>query len=505
MTRLTGQGEQFTSMKKHDTSGVSRRRFLRGFGGVVLGLPFLETFAPRSAQAQAAQVTTRFGVFFACNGVDVDRWFPTTGFGPLSEQSFAGTSNEVLTPFRSKLLIPRGVHMAPRGFGRDPGGGDDHGRGMAVKLTAAPADNNNWLATGPSLDHVIAAQINPGASGARTPPLNLMVGRPAGYRGLDFISYSQAGRAVQAINNPWNAYSEFINLNNSSPDSGAASDKLGRRRQSVLDLVREQFDDLKLQGLSAEDRRKLDQHFTAIRSIEIQAGAGLSCNDGALESGARPYENMPSRDVERETNYPAIADLQIDILAIALTCGYTRVGTMHFDRGSGGPTFRWDGMSHEYNHHKLSHGKVKDDCFGASTANGCDDVAGYEDMLFAIDQWHQSKFARLLERLDSVVEANGRTVLDNSVIMYTNELSNGRAHSFMDLPYILAGSANGFFKQGEYVRLGRAENPGGDDQVAPHNKLLNTLVNAMGIQSDFFGKEGAGETMQSGVYDALRA
>ena len=80
------------------------------------------------------------------------------------------------------------------------------------------------------------------------------------------------------------------------------------------------------------------------------------------------------------------------------------------------------------------------------------------------------------------------------------------AHSFMDLPYILAGSANGYFKQGEYVRLGRAQNPGGDDQVAPHNKLLNTIVNAMGIESDWFGApQGTFETMQGGVYDALLA
>src|SRR5690606_13451347 len=188
----------------------------------------------------------------------------------------------------------------------------------------------------------IAAQINPGADGARRPPLNLMVGRPAGYRGLDFISYSQAGRAVQAINNPWNAYSEFINLDNSSPDSGAANDRIALRRQSVLDLVREQFDDLKLRGLSSEDQRKLDAHFTAIRSIELQVGAGgLGCGDPALETRARGYENMAARDIERETNYPLIADLQIDILALALACGYTRVGTMHFDRGSGGPTFKW--------------------------------------------------------------------------------------------------------------------------------------------------------------------
>jgi hypothetical protein len=497
-------------MKKNQSLDISqsRRRFLRGFGGVALGLPFLETFAPRSAHAQAAQVMTRFGVFFACNGVDVERWFPIGDFGPLTEASLTGTANEALLPFRSKLLFPRGVHMAPRGFGRDPSGGDDHGRGMAIKLTAQPADNANWLALGPSVDHVIARQINPGSEGARTPPLNLMVGRPAGYRGLDFISYSEAGRAVQAINNPWNAYSEFINLNNVSPDAGAAGDRVSRRRQSVLDLVRDQFDDLKLQGLSVDDQRKLDAHFTAIRGIELQIGpGGLSCADGVLETGARRYENMPARDIERDTNYPLIADLQVDILALALACGYTRVGTMQFDRGSGGPTFKWDGMSHEYNHHKLSHGKVKDDCFGTSTANGCDDVAGYEDMLFAIDRWHANKLARLLERLDSIVEADGRTVLDNSVIMYTNELSNGRAHSFMDLPYILAGSANGFFKQGEYVRLGRAQNPGGDDQVAPHNKLLNTLVNAMGIQSDWFGapEGGAGGTMQGGVYDALRA
>jgi hypothetical protein len=169
-------------MNKPPMSSISRRNFLRGFGGVTLGLPFLETLAPRLARAQAAPVTTRFGVFFACNGVDVDRWFPNGGFGALTEQSLAGTANEVLAPLRSKLLIPRGVHMAPRGFGRDPGGGDDHGKGMAAKLTAQPADNQNWLAQGPSVDHVIAAQINPGTAGSRTPPLNLMVGRPGATR-----------------------------------------------------------------------------------------------------------------------------------------------------------------------------------------------------------------------------------------------------------------------------------------------------------------------------------
>ncbi|MEY4545063.1 MAG: hypothetical protein RL685_1258 [Pseudomonadota bacterium] len=493
-------------MKKGNMSRVSRRHFLRGFGGVALGLPFLETFGPRAAQAQEAQAIKRFGVFFACNGVNMDRWFPTTGFGALTAQSLVGTANEPLNALRDKLLFPRGVHMSPRGFGRDQGGGDDHGKGMAHKLTAQFADANNWLARGPSVDHVIAARVNPGVEGARTPPLNLLVGRPGGYKGLDFSSYSEAGRAVAGINNPWTAYSQFINLGSPSPDSGAANDRITQRRQSVLDLVRQQFDDLKLKGLSTEDQRKLDSHFTAIRNFEVQAGAsGLACGDPTLLSSLQPFENLQQRDVEQNDRYPVIAELQVDILALALACDFTRVATLQFDRGSGGPTFRWNGMDHEYNHHKLSHGKVKDDCFGDSTANGCANVSGYEDMLFNIDLWHQTQFARLLTKLDSYQEAGGRTVLDNSVILYTNELSDGKAHSFMDLPYILAGSAGGYFKQGQYVLLGAAQNTKADDNVAPHNKLLNTVVNGMGIPSDWFGAaEGSGGgSMQGGVYEGL--
>ena len=95
---------------------VSRRHFLRGFGGVALGLPFLEALAPRQAQAQEAAIQ-RFGVFYGCNGVDMSRWFPKGAYGPLTEQHLTDTANEALIPFMSKLLIPRGIHMAPRSGG----------------------------------------------------------------------------------------------------------------------------------------------------------------------------------------------------------------------------------------------------------------------------------------------------------------------------------------------------------------------------------------------------
>lgn len=484
------------------TKPVSRRHFLRGFGGVTLGLPFLEALAPRSASAQTAAAIQRFGVFFACNGVDMARWFPAGAYGALTDQHLIGTANEALVPVRSKLLIPRGIHMAPRSGGRDPGGADDHGRCMAHKLTAFNAAQDTGLATGPSLDYVLSQSINPGPEGARRQPLNLWVGRPGNSGGLDYISYSGAGRAIAAINNPWDAYASLVSLNTVTDQSAEARDRILAKRQSVLDLVQTQFDRLRRLPLSIDDKQKLDMHFTAVREVEVQvSGTGLACLDPGIATAAMPFQGNTAFAME-EPQYPAVADLQTDIFALALACDMTRVATLHFDRGSGGPTFRWDGMNHEYNHHKLSHGKVRDDCFGESVANGCANVAGFTDMLHDIDRWHQRKLLRLLQKLDSYVEADGRTVLDNSAILYTNEMSDGKLHSFMDLPYIIAGSAGGRLRQNLYFPLGPE---GQTDASAPHNKLLNTLLNVMGVQSDWFGlpQGQGGATMQGGVYQEL--
>jgi hypothetical protein len=496
-------------MIKTPTS-LRRRHFLRGFGGAMLGLPFLESLVPQRARAQD-NVIRRFGVFFCCNGVNMERWFPQGDFGQLSEGHLADTAQAPLIPYLGKLLYPRGVHMTPRGFGRDGGGGDDHGKGMAHKLTAQFADDDVWLALGPSVDQVIAAQVNPGTDGARKPPLNLMAGRPGDYQGLGYISYTGAGQAVASLSNPWSAYADLMGMSSGDADGAEASDRVGLRRQSVIDLVEEQFSLVQRGPLSASDRQKLEQHLTAIRALETQItapGSAAGCNDSSIAERAMVYQEQGSGDgfdvplAVQQSEYNAVSSLQLDILAMALACDATRVATMQFDNGSGGPTFTWDGMSHEYNHHKLSHGKVRDDCFGESTEDGCADVNGYEQMLFDIDTWHMGKMAHLLERMSAYTEEEGQTLLDNSLVMYTNELADGKGHTYYDLPYVLAGSLAGAFKQGEYVQMET-----GGQESAPHNKLLNTLVNAMGIASDWFGvPEGeGGTTMQAGVYDQLLA
>jgi hypothetical protein len=465
-------------------------------GGVVVGLPFLEALAPR-AHAQAAAPIKRFGVFFCCNGVNMDKWFPSGDYGALSAQSLTGTANEPLAALSSKLLFPRGLHMSPRGYDQDGGGGDDHGKGMAHKLTAQFASEDDWLAQGESIDYFLARQINPGPEGARRPPLNLMVGYSADYKGLDFISYSGSGQAVQAINNPWTAYKQFMGLGEST-DSQEVAQRIKTRRQSVLDVVSEQFADLKRGPLSKADRDKLDQHFSYIRELEQGLTGGVvSCRDDGVQTAAEQYRDRgEGKDFDGQYDeYVKLTELQLDIYALALACDYTRVATFHFDRGSGGPTFKWDGMNHEYNHHKLSHGTTCD--------GGCEEaVSGYEVMLGDIDRWHQGKYARLLTKLDSYTEEDGKTLLDNSAVLYANELADGKAHSFMDLPFVIAGSAGGYFKQGQYVKLAEP----GDTKLAPHNRLLTTLVNALGVPLERFGTaDAAAQTMQSGQYEPLLA
>ena len=89
---------------------IKRRSFLRGLGGVTLGLPFLETFAPRKAAAQTASTPKRLGVFFNHNGVNMPNWFPTTTYGALTSASFTGTGLEPIASYAPKILVPRGFH-----------------------------------------------------------------------------------------------------------------------------------------------------------------------------------------------------------------------------------------------------------------------------------------------------------------------------------------------------------------------------------------------------------
>lgn len=461
---------------------LSRRLFLRGTAGAVVGLPFLESLGRRRAVAQGEDAPKRFVCFFNCNGVNMQRFFPSD-FGALSAEKLAGTTLEPLSEFASRLLIPRGIHMVPRGYNLDGGAGDDHQKGMGHKLTAQfLADTEDAYALGISVDQAIARELNPQGRQA----LTLRVGpKTDGVRG--HISYTGPEQPVTGENNPWLAYQDFMGLNNPEGEA-AVPDAEALRRRSVLDLVQREFDDLRSADLSRADQEKIEAHFDSIRDVEISLAGSVGCNLGPVtEADLRALETV---NVDADSEFARMTRLQIDVIALSLACDYTRSATLQIGNGAGGPIFTWDGMHHQYNHHKLSHGTTTDD--GGAT------VQGYQDMLFDIDRWHMKQFHYLLTRLDAYQEGDGRSVLDNTVVAYANELSDGKSHDFKDLPWMIAGGA-GYFKLGEYIKMTKYDADQGVE--APHNKLLTMFMNAVGISADNFG----GERSLPGEYDQLKA
>jgi hypothetical protein len=468
---------------------MNRRRFLRGLGGATVALPFLESFASRTASAQAAGAAKRFVVFFTCNGVNMEKYFPTSGFGALTADSLAGTSLSPLADYAGKLLIPRGITQVPEGYGRE-GNGCDHAKGTGSRLTCRNLQaTDEKYAEGISVDQEIAQAINPMGREAMT--------LFAGWRGTgggSHISYRGAGQPVSGENNPWLVYRDFMGLGappgTSTPDADEALERVVKRKQSVLDLVRSEFESLKLAGLGKADREKLDLHFSTIRDVETTMTGGgsssVSCN--LPQETATELMNINPDTVGDEINYKMMGTLLLDVMALAIACDHTRVATIQWGGGAGGPVFKWDGMNHEVNHHKLSHGSFFDDCFPGDTREKClSEPVGWQESLAQIDTWHAGRYKYLLDKLNAYKEPGG-SVLDNSVVMWAHELADGRAHSWYNLPFVLAGSAGGFLKQGQHIDL----TGGGGldafwDKKAPQNRLLITCMQAMGMDRESFG------------------
>jgi hypothetical protein len=193
-----------------------------------------------------------------------------------------------------------------------------------------------------------------------------------------------------------------------------------------------------------------------------------------------------------ETAMTLGAEMMFKLIALTMMCDANRVIMLQWP--GFGYTFNWDGITHEYSHHGLSHRNGDDD----TTQGTC--LAGVIEQLGAIDRWYAGRYAQLVGLIDSITEGD-RTMLDNSAVMWLPELGDGARHQDNNLPIVIAGSAGGYLKQGisinvEGTEIGtgnsEASCSGGDGSTisndfrsdrngnVPLNKLYATLLNAMG-------------------------
>jgi len=432
---------------------ASRRQALQALGAAGL-VPLLQ------AEGRAQAAPRRMIVFYTPNGTIGPEWRPRgteTGFT-------LGRILAPLEPHRSKLLVLGGVNMALA----DSGYGSHHTRGIGGLLTGRPILMGNFKSAGPptagwasgiSLDQHIAKTM-PLAGTTRFRSLEL------GVRVIDAevrgrVSYLAANQPVPPMENPYDVFDRLFAGSRppmSTPGGDPTPDRLRAERRSVIDFLKDELGSVR-SAAGADDRPRLEAHLESVRDIErrLEPVGGT----GTMPVSGCPAPAPPARmDVTANESMPALGKLQMDLLVNALACDQTRVATLQWTHAESTQSFPWIGVTGQ--HHVMSHA-------------GDGDAAAQEN-LTRINIWYAEQLRYLLDRLAAA------RVLDDTVVLWANEVGKGNNHAHRDLPFLLAGSCGGRFKTGRFV-----DYLAGGGSGHPHNNLLVSLAQAMGLPDTTFG------------------
>lgn len=416
----------------------------RGLLGAAAGLVG-STFLPRAAWADNTP-PKRLIIVFSANGTIYDQWRPTG-----TEKAWTlSTILQPLAPYKDRVNVYDGINVEVA----SDGPGDDHMKGMGCMLTGVQllpgttqggAGTPAGFASGISIDQQIANAI-----GTTTTYKSLEFG--AYVENADVWSrmiYAGSNQPLPPMEDPVATFKRLFSGSGLNPTQLA---RLLKRRQSALDHVQTTLTDLSGK-VGADDRLRVQAHLDSVRQIEKQIlSQTAACTPPAMGSPL---------DLSDINNYPAVAKLQMDMLVASLACDTTRVASMQFSHSVSDIPMPWLGISD--GHHTLSH-------------MGDSDTAS-QNKLVQINTWYAQQIAYLCSKLDAVTESNG-TLLDNSMVVWVNELAKGNVHSHNPLPVVIIGKGGGAMNTGRYVQYGTAQS---------HQNLLVSIANAMGVSITTFG------------------
>lgn len=406
------------------TKRLSRRHLLRGAGGVAIGLPFLEAMVGSPAKAAGSSKPKRLVVMYSPNGFNT---FP-------NGLNLEGSPLAPLQRHVSLLNVMRGVDI------------------KSAKVDPQPLDRSHYLGWGHLLtgNNVLANNVGGSMSfdmlaadrigGVTQLPYSLH-GIPHD-EGQSPLSWRGSGQAAQAEIRPDRAFTKLFSNLNVDPDAAQAR---VAQQKSVLDYVKGSIQRTQCE-LGQSDKERLEQHLDSIRDVEARlglAGGGMSC----------AVPGNPGTGL----NYPAIGKAQRELLAMAFACDLTRVGSLQYSHVAGGGTPTWLGITET--HHELSH---RTDADGLA-------------MMGAIGAWYAEELAQFVDLLKSYKDADGTSVMDNTVIVWVSECGvPGSQHigdlvRSVNLGIVTVGSAGGALKTGQYIDVGGA----------PHQNLWVELINAV--------------------------
>ena len=405
---------------------IGRRQFLRA-AGALIALPSLESIA-----APLVKTTTSAGK--AKNLVSIGAYlgWHQNAFYP-KEAGRGYTMPTTLSPLsnhQEDFTVFSGLdHRAANG----------HGAWSNFLCGNAPKTY--------SMDQVVADQIG---QKSRFPSVQLTAGTGEGSKNM---SYTKKGIGLPMIQRPSVFYKQLF----MSEADKARMEYMLRSGRSSLDLVLE--DALRLQkSVPGRDRDKLDEYFDSMRSVEKRMERQISQINDPLPT--TDYK-LPGSDPITPNLLMEAEVLMYDLMTLAIETDSSRVLSFFID--GLGQVFSFDGRALKSGYHGLSH-------------HG-NDPEMIEDLV-AIETAHMHCLNGFLNQLKGKKRANGKSLLDETIVLVGTGMGDASRHSNADLPTLVAG---GGFNHGSHIAI---------DASKPDAPLLGdlyiTLMQRLGVETNEF-------------------
>jgi len=422
----------------------TRRDFIRDLGIAAAAAPFIGNL-PSIGLANQARRKQRLVVMFSPNGIVPSAFWPDAA-GGLTDVALKA-SLAPLEPFKDKTLILHGVCDRVRGDG------DAHMRGMGCLLTGIELFPGNvqggshtpagW-ARGISIDQEIKTflQRDP-ATRTRFGSLEFGVMVPGRADTWTRMVYAGANRPIAPIDDPYQMFNRLYGRTRDRQTVGSVLDDLRADLLRVASVV------------SAEDRRLLEEHTNFVREMEHDLRADQNQAVGHAVPQLEPNVRNENDNIPRNTR------MQIDLMVNSFVADFTRIASLQITNSVGGARMSW--LNVREGHHELSHRPDSD--------------ATAQEQLTNINRWYCEQLAYLARRLADTPEPGGSgSLLDNTLLVWTNELGKGNSHTLDNIPFVMVGGGLNF-RMGRSLRYSRV----------PHNRLLLALAHGFGHRLERFG------------------
>lgn len=404
---------------------LSRRTFLRA-SGVTLALPLLD--AMKTARAAGTTESPRRMVAIETNMGILPRYFFPEGEGADYK---ASSYLERLADHRQQLTVFSGVSL--------PGVTGGH---VAQKcfLTGTPHPERGGFRNGVSLDQFAAEHIG---NQTRFPSLVLAITNENAT-----LSYTRSGAPIPSERSPRKLFEKLFVQGR--PDEVETRVESLRQGRSTLDFVADQSRRLN-RRLSPVDQQRLDQYLTAIRELERCLHSAQEWEYRAkpqVDAKAPDENNDPRQFVER-------SDQMFDVMKLALETDSSRIISLFIDTT----------VIHNITHH-------------GNRPEVLAELRGHEERQF-------DALNRFLAALNATQE-QGRSLLDQTMVLYGTCMGSANSHSNLNLPALLAG---GGFKHGQHLAFDT-------DNNYPLSNVFVSMLQRLGLE---VGEFSSGKSTMRGL------